>query len=389
MQSALISLSALFFSSVIMGVAMAIAWGSFGRPRHALSWAIAYGLTALQALCDGITILIPSIEPYWWPFNDLLVIVPAALLAIGARQRVKLRDRKGAIVLSGAITFAAILVSAVVKTLDPIRETLASLFTAAMLLVAVVATHPRGRRADPAERAMLLVLMIFVAYELLLVALIFDTTAHPADIAMNQLYTVLYFVGLPSIFVATGIAAVLLMAADLAARLRRLAARDSLTGVHNRRGFREAAERCIANARRHRLPITVAVTDIDHFKAINDRFGHTAGDRTLGYISRMLASGVRQGDLVGRIGGEEFALLLIDSSATQAREVMDRIREIISNGFSEDGAPVPVTASFGVAEIEYGDGTSREMLTSALDRADRALYTSKIQGRNRVTLATT
>lgn len=388
MLSALISLSALFFCSVIMGAAMAIAWGSFGRPRHVMSWAIAYWVTAFQVLCGGIVVLIPGFRAYWWPFDDLLVIMPAALLAIGARQRVNLPDRKGAIILAGAIVFAVILMGVVIKAFDPIRQALSSLFTAAMLLVAVLAIRPIGRRSDPAERAMLFVLTIFVAYELVLATLSYDTTAHPDDVVMNRLYMLVYYAGLPSMFVASGIAAVLLTAADLAARLRRLAARDPLTGIHNRRGFREAAERCIANTLRHQVPISVAVADIDHFKAINDRFGHTAGDRTLDFISRMLSLGVRQGDLVGRIGGEEFALVLIDSSAAQASEVMERIRDIIANGFSEDGAPVPVTASFGVAEIAYDGAAPRDMLASALDRADRALYRSKLEGRNRVTVAT-
>ena len=118
-----------------------------------------------------------------------------------------------------------------------------------------------------------------------------------------------------------------------------------------------------------------------------DRFGHTAGDRTLHFISRSLSRALRKGDLVGRIGGEEFALLLVNSSAEEAVEVMDRIRSGIATGFHDETTPVPVTASFGVTAVELGGGSAEDMLAEALDQADRALYRSKIEGRNRTTLA--
>jgi diguanylate cyclase (GGDEF)-like protein len=388
LQTAYVSLFSLFFSSIIMGVAMALAWGSFGRPRHVLNWSLAFGSTSVQILGGVIAALVPRLEPYWWPFNDLLVIIPASLVAIGARQRMRLPDRMREITVSAAIVWALILVSSVVKALDPVRETLASLYTMVMLVVAARAIRPFGRRPDPAERAMMLTLLLFAAFEMVLVVLIFLAIMNPADTAARARYHLVYYTGLPPIFVAAGIGAVLLTAADLAARLRRLAARDPLTNVHNRRGFREAAERMIANGKRQRLPIAIALADIDHFKAINDRFGHTTGDRTLDHISRTLVEGIRLGDLVGRIGGEEFALILVDSSGAQAAEVMERIRETISNGFADEDMQVPVTTSFGVAEIEYGGGLPRDLLAAALESADRALYQSKVGGRNRVTLAT-
>jgi diguanylate cyclase (GGDEF)-like protein len=210
---------------------------------------------------------------------------------------------------------------------------------------------------------------------------------YPGDPRLRALYHGVYLIGLTPVFVANGIAAILLLASDLAARLRALAANDPLTGVLNRRGFHEAALRAVANGRRYRQAVAVVLADIDHFKSINDRFGHTAGDKTLHFISGRLAKGLRKGDLVGRIGGEEFALLLVNSDAEQAAEAVDRIRMEIAAGFLEDGAPVPVTASFGVALVAAGSSSAEEMLAEALDQADRALYESKVRGRNRTTMA--
>jgi diguanylate cyclase (GGDEF)-like protein len=387
LQPLFINLSILFFTSVILCAAMALAWASFGRPRHALTWSISYGCSALQVGGNIIAHLDPVAQSYWWPFSDLLIIIPAALLALGARQRIERPDRRETLALAGAIAFAVILIGALEKSFDPIRETLASLFTAMMMVTTMRAILPRGRSTDPAERTILLVLGAFIAYELLLAGLIYRWLSHPGDVATGDAYRLAYMIGLPALFVALGVALLLLLAADLAARLRRLAARDSLTSVHNRRGFREAAERTIAIARRQRVPVTVAVADIDHFKVVNDRFGHAAGDHALVHVAQTLCDGIRSGDLVGRVGGEEFVLLLVDSGATATGEVMERIREQIALGFDENGKTVPLTVSFGIAEVSPGDAGLRATLAEALDRADRALYQSKLDGRNRVTLA--
>ena len=383
----LINLSVLFCASLILCAAMALAWGSFGRPRHALSWAIGYGCSALQVAGSVISQTMPGVQPYWWPFDDLLVIIPAALLALGARQRVDRPERRETLALAAAIMFAVILIGYLFAPFDPVRETLTILFQGAMMLVAMRAIRPSKRPTDAAERTLRIVLGLFAIYEFVLAVLVYRRALHPQDVAAANLYQIVYIVGFPPLFIALGIALLLLLAADLAARLRRLAGRDPLTGVHNRRGFREAAERTIAIARRQRVPVTIAVADIDHFKAVNDRFGHTAGDHALLHVARTLGQGVRSGDLVGRIGGEEFALLLLDSAAVATGEVMERIREQIAHGFEDNGERVPLTASFGVAEIVAGAAGLRETLAEALDRADRALYQSKLDGRDRVTLA--
>ncbi|MBA2933285.1 GGDEF domain-containing protein [Sphingomonas sp. CGMCC 1.13654] len=370
--------------SLIMAGAMAVAWASFGRPRHALSWSIAYILYSGQVLCSSIGILLPATQPVVWRLELLFIVVPAVLVAAGARQRAGLPS------LLRPLGIIAGLVFVVVEAIDllpgdtRILASAGSLFTACMLILTIGAIRPRGRAADPAEWAMLGVLAVFTLFEMLLVA---TQLASLRDPEMKVVWNGLYLIGIMPVFIATGVAAITLLASDLAAQLRTLAANDPLTGVLNRRGFHEAALRAVANGRRQRQSISVAIADIDHFKSINDRHGHTVGDRTLGFVCGRLTKGVRGGDLVGRIGGEEFALLLINSSAEQAAEAMERIRADIAVGYSEDGAPAPVTSSFGVASVLLGGSSPEQMLAEAMDRADKALYRSKIEGRNRTTLA--
>ena len=386
MQVAAVISASMLVISLILGLAMAIAWASFGRPRHALSWAIAYLLYGAEIIFVGVGTAMPSLYRLLEPFAFACVLGPAILVAIGARQRAGLPSWAGPL---AAAAIAVFVVAEAFRQLHPIPWLSAAdgLFTSAMLAIAIVAIRPRDRQPEPAEWVTIAALGVFILFELLLVAADMNSIAHPNDAQRHELFTNLYLSGLTPVFVANGVAAILLVASDLAARLRTLAANDPLTGVLNRRGFHEAALRAIANGRRHRHAITVVAVDIDHFKSINDRFGHTAGDRTLLFIAGRLSEGLRKGDLVGRIGGEEFALLLVNSNADQACDAMDRMRAEIAAGFRDNGAPVPVTASFGIATVALDVAPPEHLLAEALDEADRALYRSKIEGRNRTTLA--
>ena len=187
----------------------------------------------------------------------------------------------------------------------------------------------------------------------------------------------------PLAFVGVGLFAVFLVAADLAEKMRMLATSDVLTGIYNRRGFQDAAERALRNAQRQQQPLAVVVADIDNFKAINDRHGHDAGDRALRHFATRLERLVRRGDLVGRIGGEEFALLLVNTRARNAVEVVERIRRDIAAMPVEGASSISMTASFGITDLRPGDIS----LAALMSRADRALYRSKLEGRDRVTSA--
>lgn len=386
MQVAAVISASMLVISLILGMAMAIAWVCFGRPRHALSWAIAYLLYGAEIIFVGVGTAIPSLYVWLEPFAFVCVLAPAILVTVGARQRAGLPSWGGQLAIAATVLFV---VSETFRHLHPIPWLSAGdgLFTSAMLGIAISAIRPRDRQPEPAEWVTIAALGVFILFELLLVVADMNSIAHPNDARRHELFTNLYLAGLTPVFVANGVAAILLVASDLAARLRTLAANDPLTGVLNRRGFHEAALRAIANGRRHRHAITVVAVDIDHFKSINDRFGHTAGDRTLLFVAGRLSQGLRKGDLVGRIGGEEFALLLINSNAEQACDAMERMRSEIAAGFRDNGTPVPVTASFGVATVALEVAPPEQLLAEALDEADRALYRSKIEGRNRTTLA--
>lgn len=157
---------------------------------------------------------------------------------------------------------------------------------------------------------------------------------------------------------------------------------DHLTGVANRRAFFEAAELELTRNRRTPRPTALILFDADHFKQVNDRHGHPAGDCVLRWLGEALSSTFRQVDVVARVGGEEFAVLLPSSTAAGARVVAERLRELVAGQpVMCEGVPVTVTISAGIAAVDAGDSIDLDTL---IKRADRALYAAKANGRNRV-----
>jgi diguanylate cyclase (GGDEF)-like protein len=159
------------------------------------------------------------------------------------------------------------------------------------------------------------------------------------------------------------------------------ASTDALTGLANRRAVQDTVRRMVAQAARAHTPLAVLAIDIDHFKRINDRFGHDRGDDVLAAVAQALAGTLRTSDFVGRQGGEEFVALLPDTDLSGAITAADNLRAAIE-GLDVLGAE-PVTASFGVAVMPE-DGIDGPAL---LRQADRALYAAKANGRNRVETA--
>jgi diguanylate cyclase (GGDEF)-like protein len=163
---------------------------------------------------------------------------------------------------------------------------------------------------------------------------------------------------------------------------KKAASMDPLTGMFNRRGFAEASAQVIEREARAGSPVTVLIFDIDHFKSINDRFGHPAGDEILKIFAAVVVNSLRISDLSGRIGGEEFAALL-PCSLEEGVLAAERVREAFeSSGIMDEAGPVDTTVSIGVAGGPAG--TELEVLLAA---ADTALYQAKRGGRNRVEVA--
>ena len=160
-------------------------------------------------------------------------------------------------------------------------------------------------------------------------------------------------------------------------QLDRIAATDELTGVANRRRFIGLLERCIAEAAT--VSTCIVLFDIDHFKSVNDRFGHGVGDEVLRHVAAAIRASLRAGDLVGRVGGEEFAILCSTDGEHTAEIMTERLRQRVADIVLDEVPELRVTASFGIAQI-----LPSYTAADALDAADQPLYRAKREGRNTI-----
>jgi len=159
---------------------------------------------------------------------------------------------------------------------------------------------------------------------------------------------------------------------------RQLALRDVLTQLPNREAYNQRIEQELDRWHRYQRPMVIAVADVDHFKRINDGFGHLAGDKVLRVIAKMLRKRFRKSDFVARFGGEEFVILLPETTLEQAMPILDGVRQAIANcPFHFREKPVSITISFGVAVPQKNDAPA-----ALFERADKALYAAKNAGRN-------
>ncbi|MHC1781604.1 MAG: diguanylate cyclase [Anaerolineaceae bacterium] len=179
-------------------------------------------------------------------------------------------------------------------------------------------------------------------------------------------------------------AAIAIENARLYAEVQQSAITDELTGVYNRRGLLELGRREIERARRYMRDLSILMIDIDHFKEINDNYSHAAGDQVLVELAKRWRISLREVDLMGRIGGDEFTILLPETDLESASQVAGRLlEEISSQPFITENGPVQVSVSIGVA----GVGKDVVDLQELLSRADNAMYSAKKTGRNKVVLA--
>jgi diguanylate cyclase (GGDEF)-like protein len=168
-------------------------------------------------------------------------------------------------------------------------------------------------------------------------------------------------------------------------QLEELALTDGLTGLPNRRAIETWAMNQLSSAVRHDFAFWVVLADLDHFKRVNDTFGHDAGDAILKKFSEILKRSIRRGDLCGRIGGEEFLVVLTHTNREKALTVIDRIRaELSEASFTFGGCTIGITASFGLAGFEADE--RRSTFSKLRAQADAALYSAKRRGRNRVVM---
>ena len=242
----------------------------------------------------------------------------------------------------------------------------------------------RARERDALDTLLVLAFGIVIAQFVVrgpLAAALGGIGASPVDY-LSQPYALAVYTMQTLAAVLSSTALAMVHVRDTVRGLERASEHDPLTGLLNRRGMDAAMPAIVSRKARSFQPVSVVVTDIDHFKAVNDTYGHDAGDRVIRALAVLLRGTARKRDLVARMGGEEFVTVMSDASPDMARLYAEAVRVALAE--LEQGAlgGERVTASFGIAELMPGGGVSE-----AIAAADMALYEAKRAGRNRVRVA--
>jgi diguanylate cyclase (GGDEF)-like protein len=283
------------------------------------------------------------------------------------------------------LVLGAIAWIAAVMTLPPEAHEIRLTIGAAIVAVYAALTATQlwsERRRTMQTRWPAIVVPVLHGFVLMLPILLGDLLHPHGDLFANSIWVTVFAIELVLYSVGTVFVIFMLVSERTVTAHKTAASMDPLTGMFNRRGFAEATSRVIEREAHAGRPVTVMIFDIDHFKSINDRFGHPAGDEILKLFSAIVINSLRITDLSGRIGGEEFAALL-PCSLEEAVVAAERVREAFeSSGIVDETGPVDTTVSIGVAGGPAG--TELEVLLAA---ADTALYQAKRGGRNRVEAA--
>ena len=384
MEALLVVLYSMMSTSVLLCIALAVAWRLFGRELHAALWSLAYGLSAANWTSNLLMVWLLPNNTMLTMLCSICTVGSFSLIALGFRRRAGLRLRMDAILAAAAVTIVFVGVALSRSTFLGAQRWGVLFFCAMMLGVSAMSLRHGNKSRRATGGAPFWMLVLFAAYTIGLGVLAVMIPSGGSEYSpMLRLFRLVAMMGVPTGLFGVGLFAMFLLAADLAEGMRELASCDPLTGILNRRGLEQVAEKAIATCRRGGRPLAVVVADLDRFKTVNDRFGHAVGDAVLKRFAEHVGAMLRQGDLLGRMGGEEFVFVLPDTDLAQATEAVERVRSGLHESVAQLAPPIGITASFGIAALEgRGDTLARMLL-----RADEALYRSKMDGRDRITLA--
>lgn len=366
-------------SAVYAAIAMVYVWRVHGRDPAVRHWASGFLCIAAGALLVGLRAQLPAL----WSivFGNTLIVVGTCLMYVGTALFTRRQVRWLVVAGSAAATAAAMFYWGTVR---PDFAWRLAAFSAGMCLPWALMIFDLNQGSRGPRRATRR--LVSAIYAVCIVATIVRASDAWLDPDVSQVFSggwvqSFWFAAAQAVIFFSPFGFLLMTSERLQLRLDRLASEDELTGVLNRRAFLARALEMLATQPADE-PSAILVLDLDHFKQINDRHGHAAGDAVLRGFAQTVAMQLRPDDLFARVGGEEFWLLLPSTSIGAAMQTAERLRVLVEAADTLFGPErLRLTVSIGVSAIKLGD------ISGALSAADRALYAAKSQGRNRVVQA--
>lgn len=378
MSSFFYVLLTLLFSSIVLVAIFFTAWRTMGRQKHTLIWTFAFVFSTLQWLINVIKPF-DSYETYWVVACSLSIMT-IVLGTWGHLERTKRKFKLSILATSGVVVALLTFYFTVIEPHSGLSNSLYLFHTVFYLCVCGYVLIKHREKPLPAEIGAAVTYFIFAVTQLAAaVAALLQGAEYNAE--YFDIYRTINFLTVPSAYIAMSLFVVFVLASDMAEKMRLQAITDPLTNCLNRRGFYDSASSKLNKLTKLKQHVCVIYWDIDKFKSINDRYGHSAGDTVLKNVVDRVKKHIKSTDLLGRVGGEEFVILLGRACSDEAKEVAERLRIVIAEKpicYLEEN--IEVTASFGITEIIEED----IQIEQAIDKADCALYQAKETGRNKV-----
>lgn len=370
-------LMALFFA-----VTFAVLWRVGRMQRHVLGFGIAFALSAVGFL---ITHFLPASTLYVFHLTQLFYTLGSGVMIASLCARAGQRFQLVSFIIIYLIT--AMMLAVAISFSNDVASRLVIVNMGYGVMFAMgVSTLLTARRRDIVDTAIIAV-MAFQAIDFLVrptLTLLFEQSI-PAEVYRDSIYYSLIGLVLGIKGVTTAVVLIGATIAEWIKALRESTSRDALTGLLNRGAFEQSMRTMMPRAQMEDCSLSLVVADIDHFKQVNDIWGHQAGDEAIANFGALVRQMVRGSDVAGRIGGEEFCIAIWDCENGSAERLAERIREAFANtqhiGLNEN---IRLTASFGIATARDG-----ETYQSLFARCDEALYRAKSNGRDCVENAET
>ncbi|MBG9995526.1 GGDEF domain-containing protein [Pseudoalteromonas sp. NZS127_1] len=369
----------LFLTSVIWSVIFLMSWFTLGKKQYAMLWTIAFALSA----CQWATILAEPLfdsHTLYWMLGSSFSVGSVLLGTWGHCIRVNSSIKIRYLIISAIVTLAAVYYFTAINVHVGLFMSLYVYYDVILLILSAVIIFRHKQKSLPAEIGASITytlcgLLLFVAAS---IALLQGSQVNEEYIA---LYTLINFMTVPAAHVGMAVFIIFIMASDLAEKMNHLAMTDVLTGCLNRRGFYNKSQEQLKDKLNNYKYVSLIYWDIDKFKKINDEFGHAGGDVVLVEAAKIMQDCINPDDLFGRIGGEEFTLLIARNDEPTAKAFPEKLRNALaSNPIHFNDKVINVTASFGVINIKC----NKTAIESAINEADKALYHAKNRGRNQV-----
>ena len=362
--------------AIVFCAVFLIMWWRGKMGSYVLGFAAAYGLFAVGF---GVTHLFDTGSPYVFHVTQFFYTMATGAALWALAKRANLPTHLGSILIIYALTAATLFVTVVTSSDVSSRLIVVNMGYGAMKLVTVMVLLQAPRR-EAIDKLIIFTQAVFAAqFFIRPVLTLMLEQGIAADAYRESIYYSVLNLSLALISLVSAMVLVGACVYDQIKAVRESAELDGLTGLRTRRAFEQDVVELLEKAKQECLPVSLVVADIDHFKAVNDVWGHQIGDNAIKQFGEVVASTIRDTDIAGRIGGEEFCILAWNCDEQAAVSMAERIRKKFAQ-LQIDGMPEDhrLTASFGVAGRGEGEGYGK-----LFARTDSALYRAKDTGRNR------